>query len=95
MAGENHSSTSPQPHSEVNAVNSEHNKNLDNDYWRLHQLDCSTSDPNHPYSLFSTGSIDTLWHKPRAAGIDTREELLKFHRQHYSASIITVAIYGR
>lgn len=43
--------------SEVNAVDSEHSKNLDNDGWRLRHLDCSLSDPSHPFSLFSTGRV--------------------------------------
>lgn len=40
---------------EVNAVNSEHEKNLQNDYWRLTQLEKATADPSHDFSKFNTG----------------------------------------
>ena len=40
---------------EVNAVNSENDKNLKNDQWRLHQLEKATSDPNHDFFKFGTG----------------------------------------
>ena len=41
---------------EVNAVNSEHEKNLPSDAWRLMQLESSLSDPEHDYHKFGTGS---------------------------------------
>ena len=41
---------------EVNAVNSEHEKNLPSDSWRLRQLESSLSDPEHDYHKFGTGS---------------------------------------
>lgn len=41
---------------EVNAVHSEHEKNLLHDYWRLSQLEKSTSKPDHPFSKFGTGN---------------------------------------
>lgn len=34
---------------EMNAVNSEHEKNIHQDLWRLHQLRKSTSKTGHPY----------------------------------------------
>ena len=40
---------------EVNAVNSENDKNLQNDSWRMHQLDRATCNQKHPYSKFGTG----------------------------------------
>jgi len=39
----------------VNAVDSEHEKNLMNDAWRLFQLEKATGNPNHPFSKFGTG----------------------------------------
>lgn len=42
---------------EVNAVNSENDKNLPSDAWRLLQLDKATADPSHPYSKFGTGKL--------------------------------------
>lgn len=40
---------------EVNAVDSEHEKNLMNDAWRLFQLEKATGNPSHPFSKFGTG----------------------------------------
>lgn len=40
---------------EVNAVDSEHEKNLMNDAWRLFQLEKATGSPSHPFSKFGTG----------------------------------------
>lgn len=39
----------------MNAVDSEHEKNLMNDAWRLFQLEKATGNPNHPFSKFGTG----------------------------------------
>jgi len=44
---------------EVNAVNSEHEKNIPNDDWRFHQLEVYHSDPEHPYCKFATGNDNT------------------------------------
>lgn len=43
---------------EVNAVDSEHEKNLMNDAWRLFQLEKATGNPNHPFSKFGTGGTN-------------------------------------
>jgi insulysin len=42
---------------EMNAVNSEHQKNIKNDFWRIHQLDRDLSNPNHPFCKFGTGTL--------------------------------------
>ena len=41
---------------ELEAVNSEFQKNVDNDDWRLLQLSKSLSDSNHDYSKFNIGN---------------------------------------
>lgn len=80
---------------EVNAVHSEHEKNISNDSWRLDQLEKSTSKKNHPYRKFGTGNKSTLVTIPKEKGIDVREELLKFHKKWYSTNIMTLAILGK
>ncbi|XP_077296679.1 insulin-degrading enzyme-like [Arctopsyche grandis] len=80
---------------ELNAVNSENEKNICNDSWRLYLLDKSTSDPNHPYNKFGTGNRDTLETTSRKMGIDVRQELLEFHSKWYSANIMTLVILGK
>lgn len=42
---------------EINAVNSEHNKNKVIDSCRLGQLKRSMADPNHPFNMFKTGTL--------------------------------------
>ncbi|XP_068709633.1 insulin-degrading enzyme-like [Montipora foliosa] len=80
---------------EVNAVESEHLKNVLNDSWRLNQLDKSTVDPSHPYSRFGTGNKLTLETRPKEKGLSTRDELLKFHSSFYSANIMALVVLGR
>lgn len=80
---------------EIRAVDSENKKNLQNDMWRLYQLEKSLSNPVHPYHKFSTGNIKTLGEIPESQGVDVREELLKFYRDHYSANLMKLAVIGR
>lgn len=80
---------------ELTAVHNEHGKNIQQDPWRLYQLLKSTSNPKHPFSKFATGSLETLKDLPKSKGIDTRSEMLKFHEQFYSASIMKLSVLGR
>ncbi|XP_044737581.1 insulin-degrading enzyme [Chrysoperla carnea] len=80
---------------ELNAVNSEHEKNIPNDTWRLDQLDKHTGDPKHPYSKFGTGNKDTLDTIPKEQGINVRDELLKFHDKWYSSNIMALCVLGK
>ena len=80
---------------ELNAVDSEHMKNTQADTWRAYQITKDICDKNHPYSQFSTGNRFTLLEKPAKLGIDTRQELIKFHEKYYSANIMTVAVLGK
>jgi insulysin len=72
---------------EINAVASEHQKNLENDLWRQMQLLRTAYAEGHPARHFGTGSRETL------AGT-TRDELLAFYRSHYSANRMTLALTG-
>ncbi|CAH2322379.1 insulin-degrading enzyme isoform X2 [Pelobates cultripes] len=80
---------------EVNAVDSEHEKNLMNDAWRLFQLEKATGNPNHPFSKFGTGNKLTLETRPTKEGIDVRQELLKFHSTYYSSNLMCLCVLGR
>ncbi|KAG0239287.1 Metalloenzyme, LuxS/M16 peptidase-like protein [Mortierella sp. GBAus27b] len=77
---------------ELRAVDSEHKKNLQNDSWRLFQLEKNQSSPDHPYSQFGTGCLESLQDRE---GIDVRDELIKFHSRFYSANIMKLVILGR
>lgn len=70
---------------EMNAVASEHQKNLENDLWREQQLRQLAYAPGHPSRHFGTGSKETL------AGV-TRDELLAFYQAHYSANRMALAL---
>ncbi|TRY55893.1 hypothetical protein DNTS_029134 [Danionella cerebrum] len=80
---------------EVNAVDSEHEKNLMNDAWRLFQLEKATGNPKHPFSKFGTGNKLTLETRPSQQGIDIRKELLKFHSTYYSSNLMALCVLGR
>ncbi|KAF9132143.1 Insulinase (Peptidase M16) [Mortierella sp. 14UC] len=80
---------------ELRAVDSEHKKNLQSDSWRLFQLEKNLSSPDHPYHQFGTGNLETLEEAPGRAGIDVRDELIKFHSKYYSANIMKLVILGR
>ncbi|KAF8931622.1 Metalloenzyme, LuxS/M16 peptidase-like protein [Dissophora ornata] len=80
---------------ELRAVDSEHKKNLQSDSWRLFQLEKDLSNPDHPYSQFGTGNLETLQDAPGREGIDVRDELIKFHSKYYSANIMKLVILGR
>ena len=73
---------------EMNAVNSEHQKNLENDFWRGLQVRRSHYNPEHPANHFSTGNLETL------RGV-SRDDLLRFYHQHYSANRMTLALAGK
>lgn len=80
---------------ELKAVDSENKKNLQNDTWRLYQLDKSLSNPNHPYCHFSTGNFEVLKTIPEAQGINVRDKFMEFHDKHYSANIMKLVVLGR
>lgn len=63
---------------EMNAVQSEYQKNLENDSRRTYAIQSLFYRPGHPEQMFGTGSLETL-------GNVTRKELLDFYEAHYSA----------
>ncbi|KAM0952031.1 putative insulysin [Dioscorea sansibarensis] len=50
---------------------------------------------DHPYHKFSAGNWDTLEVVPKAKGLDTRLELIKFYKENYSANIMHLVVYGK
>jgi insulysin len=70
---------------EVNAVNSEHDKNKRSDSWRANYVTTQIAEKGHPIRSFGTGNKDTL------AG-DNQPALLDFYNKYYSASIMKVAM---
>ncbi|BAF21958.1 insulin-degrading enzyme-like 1, peroxisomal [Oryza sativa Japonica Group] len=80
---------------EIKAVDSENQKNLLSDPWRMNQLQNHISLESHPYHKFGTGNWDTLEVKPKEKGLDTRLELIKFYDSHYSANLMQLVVYGK
>lgn len=73
---------------EMQAVHSEHQKNLLNDAWRTMQLFRNSAKESHPYNTFATGCLETL-QKPKI-----RENLLEFYEKYYSGNIMKLVVYG-
>ncbi|KAK1679676.1 hypothetical protein QYE76_040524 [Lolium multiflorum] len=80
---------------EIKAVDSENQKNLLSDPWRMSQLQKHLCSNNHPYHKFSTGNWNTLEVKPKEKGLDTRLELINFYDSHYSANLMQLVVYGK
>jgi len=74
---------------ELNAVHSEHSKNLQSDVWRRYQLTKYLAKPGHPYNKFSTGDRNTL------ANPDLRKMLFNFYDSNYSANLMKLVVYGQ
>jgi len=77
---------------EANAVDSENSKNLQNDMWRMYQLDKTTSSREHVYWRFGTGNKKTLWEEPLAKGTDVRARLIEWQKQNYSANLMKLCV---
>ena len=60
---------------ELSAVNSEHDKNLNTDSWRIGQALKLRYNQRHPLAKFGTGNIETLARIPRARGEDVRAQV--------------------
>ena len=80
---------------EVNAITSEHEKNIQNDSWRIHQLEKTTSKPGHPFNSFNTGNKETLFDEVKDRGDCVRSALLDFHKKWYSANAMGLAVLGK
>jgi insulysin len=74
---------------EMRAVHSEHQKNVKDDLWRVHQLERHLSDPQHPFSKFGTGCLETL---DKPAVVPTLKD---FYRQNYSANVMGLVVYAK
>ena len=72
---------------ERNAVNSEHQKNVQSDGWRRNQVFTDMAREGHPFGKFSTGTLETL------AGA-TREQIIDFYQRTYSANVMKLCVMG-
>ncbi|HHZ78877.1 MAG TPA: hypothetical protein EYN57_08070 [Candidatus Lambdaproteobacteria bacterium] len=72
---------------EMKAVDSEHSKNIPNDYRRIFQVKRKAFEKGHPARHFATGTMETL------DGV-SREELLSFYNKYYSSNQMMLAVAG-
>ena len=73
---------------EINAVDSEHKKNVNNDLWRFYQLLASESKENSFFNKFSTGNLETLKKD------DIREKLIEFYKKYYTSEMMGLCVYS-
>ncbi|ORX66383.1 hypothetical protein DL89DRAFT_270291 [Linderina pennispora] len=79
---------------ELNAVQSEFNGLTSNDMWRAFMISKRLCNPNHPFSRFCVGTIDTLQGEAERRGADLRAEMIKFYEQYYSSDIMRLVVYS-
>ena len=79
---------------EVNAVNSEYEKNLILDTRKRSQIFASLSKADNPFNRFTTGNLNTLVESAKSKGLDLREELLKFHKKYYVSEKMKLVLYS-
>ena len=77
---------------ERNAVHSEYQVKLLDDYRREQDVFRHVINPAHPRANFSVGNLDTLADRPNES---IREALLAFYQAHYSADRMTLVVLGR
>ena len=81
---------------ERKAVYSEYQLHRKNDPWRQRYVLRELVNPEHPYSLFMVGDLQTLREEPLFdGGLTLREELLEFYRQYYVAKQMKLVVAGR
>ncbi|NGX51417.1 MAG: Protease 3 [Chlamydiae bacterium] len=72
---------------ELHAVDQEHDKNIENDGYRLWMVLKETANPAHPVTRFNSGNSVTLGGIPRA-------EVKRWHQAHYSSDRAHLVIYS-
>jgi len=76
---------------EREAIESEYRLKLNDETRRLYQVYKETVNPKHPFSKFSVGNTSTLADRNDGS---IRDEILKFHHDHYSSDLMTLAVIG-
>lgn len=76
---------------EKNAVHSEYMARIKDDARKAQDVFKATVNPQHPFSKFSVGNLDTLNNDEGSL----RKQLLEFYRQNYSANIMALVVIGK
>ncbi|PRQ34787.1 putative insulysin [Rosa chinensis] len=78
---------------ELQAIDLEFNRVLQNDFCLLQQLQCYTSSPGHPFNKFSWGNKKSLVNA-KEKGIDLREQIMKFYSDYYHGGLMKLVVIG-
>ncbi len=76
---------------EKNAVEAEYQMGLKSDPRRDLDVFQELMNPEHPFSQFTVGDLESLADRP---GSSIRDELLNFYVQHYSANMMRLVVLG-
>ncbi|MFV8818319.1 insulinase family protein [Haliea sp. E17] len=76
---------------EKNAVEAEYQMGLSSDGRRGMDVLQEVMNPQHTYSRFSVGSLETLADRP---GDKVRDDLIAFYDSHYSANLMRLVVLG-
>ena len=76
---------------EKNAVEAEYQMGLKSDGRRALDVLQEVMNPEHPFSQFSVGSLESLADRPGSA---IRDELLSFYDKYYSANMMRLVVLG-
>lgn len=78
---------------EINAVDSEFRARIKNDQRRLLDVVKEVTNPEHPFSKFTVGSLSTLLGGRGEQAL--RQDLLDFYEKYYSANRMSLVVIGR
>lgn len=76
---------------ERNAVHSEFSAKQKEDGRRFYSVKKAASNPGHAFSQFAVGNLSTLENTDENP---LRPDLIQFWKDHYSANLMTLAVYG-
>lgn len=71
---------------EINAIESEHSKNINDDFWLFRQIIFNLAKPDSDINTFSTGNIETLKKD------NLRNEMIEFFEKYYTSDNISITI---
>lgn len=77
---------------EKNAVHSEYQTKIKDDNRLQNEVLKAITNPEHSFSQFSVGSLDTLADRKNQL---VRDDLLVFYQQHYSANRMSLVVLGK
>ena len=78
---------------EIHAVDSEHQKNLKNDFRRAYEVQKGLYNPAHPITQFGTGNLLSLGGEKLDAQ-RLREDLIAFYQKNYGPRRMKLAVLG-